>query len=88
MLGGPGSGKGTQSARLVEEFGVTHLRWVLPAERHACRQDESGCRSCFFPAVTQRDSVGFAVLSTNSRLLVLVLLPAPCAARVTCCART
>lgn len=25
VLGGPGSGKGTQSARLVEEFGVTHL---------------------------------------------------------------
>lgn len=29
VLGGPGSGKGTQSARLVEEFGVAHLRWVL-----------------------------------------------------------
>ncbi len=28
VLGGPGSGKGTQSARLVEEFGVAHLRWV------------------------------------------------------------
>lgn len=25
VLGGPGSGKGTQSARLVEEFGVVHL---------------------------------------------------------------
>ncbi|PRW59530.1 UMP-CMP kinase 3-like [Chlorella sorokiniana] len=25
VLGGPGSGKGTQSARLVEEFGVAHL---------------------------------------------------------------
>lgn len=28
VLGGPGSGKGTQSARLVEDFGVEHLRWV------------------------------------------------------------
>lgn len=26
MLGGPGSGKGTQSARLVDEFGLVHLR--------------------------------------------------------------
>uniref|UniRef100_A0A2P2I436 UMP-CMP kinase n=2 Tax=Hirondellea gigas TaxID=1518452 RepID=A0A2P2I436_9CRUS len=25
VLGGPGSGKGTQSAKLVEEFGVVHL---------------------------------------------------------------
>ncbi|KDD72671.1 adenylate kinase [Helicosporidium sp. ATCC 50920] len=25
VLGGPGSGKGTQSSRLVEEFGVVHL---------------------------------------------------------------
>lgn len=25
VLGGPGSGKGTQSARIVEEFGVVHL---------------------------------------------------------------
>jgi hypothetical protein len=26
VLGGPGSGKGTQSSRLVEEFGLVHLR--------------------------------------------------------------
>jgi UMP-CMP kinase len=28
VLGGPGSGKGTQCAKLVEEFGVAHLRWA------------------------------------------------------------
>ena len=28
VLGGPGSGKGTQCLRLVEEFGVQHLRWA------------------------------------------------------------
>ena len=26
VLGGPGSGKGTQCALLVKEFGITHLR--------------------------------------------------------------
>lgn len=31
VLGGPGSGKGTQSARLVQEFGVVHLRYALAA---------------------------------------------------------
>ena len=25
LLGGPGSGKGTQCARIVETFGLTHL---------------------------------------------------------------
>ncbi len=32
VLGGPGSGKGTQCARLVQEFGLKHLRsagWLV-----------------------------------------------------------
>ena len=42
LFGGPGSGKGTQSERLMEEYGLHHISTGEVLRDHICRETELG----------------------------------------------
>ena len=43
VLGGPGAGKGTMCARLVQDFGFEHLSAVRANRLHVCPNDTACC---------------------------------------------
>ena len=45
IFGAPGSGKGTQSERIVEKYGINHFRWLPPYYRTGRGIEEDACRT-------------------------------------------
>ena len=74
MLGGPGSGKGTQCARLVEEFGLIHFRWVLRWRARSGRATAASCTHAALHSALLRGAPRLArPLSWLSSACLLVL---------------